>query len=39
MRKSFITFIIFITFSSNSVFAQSSISKTLDRIENSLFGI
>lgn len=39
MRKSFITFIIFITFSTNSVFAQSNISKTLDRIENSLFGI
>ncbi len=39
MRKLFVTFIIFITFSANSVFAQSSISKTLDRIENSLFGI
>lgn len=39
MHKIFITLIIFITFSANTAFAQSSISKTLDRIENSLFGI
>lgn len=39
MRKLFLTFIIFMTFSANSTFAQSSITKTLDRIENSLFGI